>query len=124
MAWEDFFNHKCTLYHTIEGTQNLGYGIKNEHSFSYPEEAEEKDTDIPCHFHVKTGTVQISQGEPLNEYYARVKLSLPIGTDIRINDRVVSRETGFSYTAELPRMVQNHHIIVYINRDGAVKEAI
>ena len=117
MAWEDFFNHKCTIYHVIEKEKDLGYGITDNHAFRYPEEAEEKDIDIPCHFHINVGTAQITQSEPLNEYYARIKLSLPIGTDIRVNDKIVSGETGFTYIAELPRRIQNHHIIVYVNRD-------
>lgn len=124
MAWEDFFNHKCTIYHVEEGKSNLGYGIKDEHSFTYHEVPEEKDTDVRCHFHIKSGNTQIVQTEPLNDYYARIKLSLPIDTDIRPNDKIVSGETGYTYIAELPRKVQNHHIIVYIKRDKAVKGAI
>lgn len=124
MAWEDFFNHRCAIYHIEKSDKELGYGINDENSFSYPDVPEEKDSDVKCHFHIKSGTTQVVQTEPLNDYYARIKLSLPIGTDIRANDKIVSKETGYSYIAELPRQVQNHHIIVYIKRDGAVKGAI
>jgi hypothetical protein len=124
MAIDDFFNHRCTIYHIREETEDLGYGIENEHRYKYPDEAEEKDREIPCHFHVKSGTWQISQETPFNQYAARVKLSLPPGTDIRVNDKVVSHETGYEYTVELPRKIQEHHIIVFCNRNGTVKEAI
>jgi hypothetical protein len=124
MAIDNFFNHKCTIFHIAESEKELGYGISNEHDFTYPDNAEENDTDIPCHFHVGTGTWQVSQETPFNQYLARVKLSLPLGTDIRVNDKVVSGETGYAYIAELPRKIQNHHIIVYCNRSGTIKEAI
>ena len=47
---------------------------------------------------------------------ARIKLTLPIGTDIRLNDRIVNCDTGYEYTAELPQKIQEHHIYVYIKR--------
>jgi hypothetical protein len=122
MAWEDFFNHSCDIYHAEESAEELGFGITNEHKFSYPDTA---DIDsVRCHFHIRSGNAQVKQDEALNEYSARMKLSLPIDTDIRVNDKVVDTETGYSYIAEIPRRIQNHHIIVYIYRDGPVKEAI
>lgn len=124
MAWEDFLNHTCTIYHAEEKSGDLGYGVTDENIYSYPDAAEEKDRDIPCHFSIKSGNYTVTQEEPLNEYAARIKLSLPIGTDIRINDKVISGVTGFSYIAELPRNIQNHHIIVYVHRQGMVREAI
>jgi hypothetical protein len=122
MAWEDFFNHRCSIFHIKQQPSDLGYGVENEHSFGYGEEADL--ADVKCHFGVKTGEVHIAQKDPFNEYYARIKLTLPIGTDIRVNDKVISRESGFSYIAEVPRVIQEHHIIVYIHRDGTVQEAI
>ena len=123
MAWEDMLNHKCDIFHVQNDTNSLGYGVSDTEHYSYPNKADIEDVD--CHFHVKTGRYVISQTEPANDYSARVKLSLPFGTDIRINDKVVSKKTGFSYIAELPRTIRNnHHIIVYCNREGTVKEAI
>ncbi len=124
MALEDFFDHTCTLFHVDKQEKDLGFGVKDDSSFFYPDIPEEKDMDIPCHFSVKSGTYQIAQEEPQNAYAARLKLTLPIDTDIRKNDKVVSGVTGLSYVAELPRNIRGHHIIVYVNRSGTIKEAL
>jgi hypothetical protein len=47
---------------------------------------------------------------------ARIKLTLPLGVDIRTNDKIVHRETGLEYTAENPINVRNHHLFVYIKK--------
>lgn len=123
MAWEDFFNHKCDIYHIAKASSSIGFGVTDTESFSYP--AQPSHTDVDCHFMIKTGKAIIVQTESTNDYDARIKLALPAGTDIRINDKVVSKETGLSYIAELPRVIKhNHHIVVYVKREGTVKEAI
>ncbi|MBO5610573.1 MAG: DUF3599 family protein [Eubacterium sp.] len=123
MAWEDMLNHQCDIYHVDKTEINLGYGITDTENFSYPEVPDLED--VACHFHIKTGSYVITQNEPVNNYDARVKVSFPIGTDIRVNDKVVSKETGFTYIAELPRTIRNdHHIIVFCNRQDDVKEAV
>lgn len=123
MAWEDMLNHQCDIYHVDKIEINLGYGITDTENFSYPEVPDLED--VACHFHIKTGSYVITQNEPVNNYDARVKVSFPIGTDIRVNDKVVSKETGFTYIAELPRTIRNdHHIIVFCNRQDDVKEAV
>lgn len=124
MAFEDFLNHSCSIYHVEEGTSNIGFGIKDENDFSYQSKPDDENTNVPCHFHIKSGMYQIVQQEPLNEYGARIKISFALGTDIRQNDKIVSNETGFAYIAELPRKIQEHHVIVYANRQGSVREAI
>ncbi len=123
MAWEDFFNHKCDIYHIVKSSDNVGYGVTDTEHFSYP--AKPDHTDVDCHFMIRTGKAVIVQTEPANDYDARIKLALPAGTDIRINDKVVSKETGLTYIAELPRVIKhNHHIVVYVKREGTVREAI
>ena len=47
---------------------------------------------------------------------ARLKLTLPIDTDIRVNDKVVDCESGYEYEAEVPRNIRDHHIVVWIHR--------
>ncbi len=43
----------------------------------------------------------------------------PLGTDIRLNDKVVDLENGYAYIAEVPRVIRGHHISVYLHRTGA-----
>ena len=100
---EDFFNHRCDIYHIIEQGASPGYKLPDLSA-------------VACHYCVKSNTVNIVQGEPAAAMDARIKLVLPIGTDIRLNDRIVNCDTGYEYTAEIPQNIQNHHIYVYIKR--------
>lgn len=123
MAWEDFLNHKCDIYHVVKESSDLGYGVTDTENFIYPERPDLENVD--CHFMIKTGQYVVVQNEPTNEYDARIKVAFPTGTDIRVNDKVVSKETGYSYIAELPRVIKHtHHITVYCKREDTVKEAI
>ena len=113
---EDFFNHKCNIYHAIDIGKSPGYGLPTSEEYSYP--------DLPdisnqiCHFAVKSSTLTIVQNNPTNDLDARIKLTLPFGVDVHVNDKIVSNETGYAYIAEVPRHPQNHHTFVYIKRTG------
>ena len=112
----DFFNHKCDIYHTVDTGNSPGYGLPASSEFTYPNSPDVENQN--CHFAVKTSTITIVQSEPTNDMDARIKLTLPFGTDIRVNDKIVSKETGYSYIAEMPRHPRNHHTFVYIKRIG------
>ena len=47
---------------------------------------------------------------------SRIKLTLPLGTDVRLNDKIVDCDTGLEYTAEKPINVRNHHLFVYVKK--------
>ena len=119
MAIEDFFNHTCDIYHIVSEGTSPGYNLPSSPSFSYP--ATPDEASVPCHFGVKSFSYSIQQTQPKNEYDVKIKLALPIGTDIRLNDKVVEPTTGYEYTAELPRNVRNHHLFVYLKRTDAQK---
>lgn len=110
----DFFDHTCNIYHLQETAATPGYNLPTSPAFSYPSKADEEG--IPCHFGVKAATVTATQTEPANMLDAKIKLTLPVGTDIRLNDRIVWTETGLHFTAELPRNIRGHHKFVYIKR--------
>lgn len=115
MAYEDFLDHTCDIYHVQRRDKSPGFGLPASPAFSYPEEPDEKD--VPCHFHVKSGsTINISQLEPQNELDSSQKLGLPAGTDVRLNDKIVWKETGLEYTAGLPREIRGHHTAVILRR--------
>jgi len=52
---------------------------------------------------------------------AKIKLTLPAGTDVRLNDKIVDCATGLEYTAEQPIDVRGHHTFVYIKKAGGQK---
>lgn len=119
MSLEDFFDHKCDIYHIQEGQASPGYGLAASPSFSYPTEPDIKERD--CHFGVRSQSVTVTQTAPANLMDAKIKLTLPAGTDVRLNDKIVNCTTGFEYTAELPLNIRGHHIFVYIKRTGGQK---
>lgn len=115
MAIKDFFDHKCDLYHMVRNEKSPGFSLPASPSFSYGPVPDL--TEIPCHFGGKAATISIVQSKPNANYEARIKLSLPVGTDIRLHDKVVDRGTKYEYTAEIPRNIRGHHIAVYLKRD-------
>ncbi len=115
MSLEMLFDHTCDIYHLQKGTGTPGYGLPESPSFCY--------SDIPdiseqsCHFSVSSqGDSVTVQKKPMNQMNAKIKLTLPIGTEIYFYDKIVDRGTGLEYTAERPVNVRNHHIFVYIKR--------
>lgn len=118
--FEDFFNHRCNIYHPKKADTNAGYGIKAAQS-ERREVAPDLE-DVPCHFYVKT-SLAIKQKEPFASIEGEAKLALPYGTDIRENDFVKSR--GYMFRAGIPKAVHgNHHIVVMIRRENGIKGAI
>ena len=119
MAIEDFFDHTCSLYHVVGTEDSPGYGLQDSPHFDYPREPDE--ANVPCHFAQggAGGTVNtLVQKLPEHAYEDRIKLALPIGTDVRINDKVIDHRTGLEYYAEIPRNIRNHHIYVWVKREG------
>lgn len=119
MSLEDFFDHQCDIYHIREEQASPGYGLATSPSFSYPPEPDIKEQR--CHFGVRSQSVTITQTAPANLMDAKIKLTLPAGTDVRLNDKIVNSTTGLEYTSELPVNIRGHHIFVYIKRTGEQK---
>ncbi len=114
---ENWFDHTCSIYHLTSSDNSPGYALPASKAYTYPDEP-----DIPgqtCHFGVANATsVSMVQNEPQASYNVRVKLGLPAGTDIRLNDKIIHLETGLEYTAEQPQNIRGHHIAVYVHRQG------
>lgn len=111
---EDFFDHKCNIFHIRENGASPGYSLPDSPAFSYPDEPD--ISDLACHFGVRTQSVTIGQAAPVNLMDASIKLALPSGTDVRLNDKIVDCDTGYEYTAEVPRNIRGHHIFVYVKK--------
>lgn len=114
---EDFYNDLCDIFHICEEKKSLGYNLPSSPAHSYP--AEPDIASLPCHFSVKSQSVSVEQQEPQAVMTARIKLILPAGTDVRLNDRIINKSTGYEYTAELPQNIHGHHIYVYVKRREA-----
>lgn len=119
MAFEDFLDHHCDIYHDREAQETPGWGLPASPSFSYPDEPDIRGQE--CHFGVKSQSVTIVQTAPANLMDAKIKLTLPTGTDVRRNDKIVDCTTGLEYTAEQPVNIRGHHVFVYIKRAGGQK---
>ncbi len=117
MSFESMLNHTCDVYHIQETSASPGYGLVSSPAFSYSDEPD--ITDLQCHFGAKSGSRLIAQLTPQAEYQARIKLVVPLGTDIRLNDKIIDKQTGYEYTADIPVQVRNHHLFVMISRKSA-----
>lgn len=122
--FEDYLNDTCNIYHLVDEKVNIHYGIKATQVKTPEKEAAEKS--IPCHFHIRSnGSLRISQKEPYTVLTGEEKLTLPIGTDVRMNDVIENCRNGVKYRAGLPREIHGgHHIIVTLSRDDGMEEAI
>lgn len=121
MSIESLFDHVCDIYHLNTSEQSLGYGLPKSPTFSYESKADVKG--VPCHFNIRQGNdKRMVQREPQNELTERIKLNLPEGTDIRINDKVVDVVTGLEYTVASPaHNIRDNHLFVYVERIGLQK---
>lgn len=119
MSLENLLNHTCDIYHIREAEGSPGFGLPGSPSFSYPDEPDVAGQ--ACHFGVRSASISIAQGEPMNVMDSRIKLTLPLGADVRVNDRIVDCGTGQEYTAERPVQVREHHLFVYVKKIGEQK---
>ncbi|MEG1894638.1 MAG: DUF3599 family protein [Oscillospiraceae bacterium] len=113
MSIEKMLDHTCDIYHIAESKTSPGYNLPLSPSFEYPKLPNISGT--ACHFGVNSN-ISIKQEEPQNVMEAKTKLTLPTGTDVRLNDKIVDCASGLEYTAEIPRNIRNHHIIVYVKK--------
>lgn len=119
MSLGNLLNHHCDIYHIQETDSSPGFGLPSSPDFSYPE-----TPDIcaqACHFGVSQQRINIVQTAPANLMEAKIKLTLPAETDVRLNDKIVDCATGLEYTAEQPVSVRGHHIFVYVKKTEGQK---
>ena len=114
MSLENLLNHKCDIYHLSKTKKSPGFGLQPSIVSGYPDKPDEKG--VICHFGVESLETSVTQKNPQNILQEKIKLTLPVGTDVRINDKIVDCESGLEYTAERPKPIRNHHIFVYIKR--------
>lgn len=113
MAFLDLLDHRCEIYHLKRSEGSLGYGLPSAVTFNYSDIADEV---TGCHFGMESLETSVSQHSPQNIFKEKIKLTLPITVDVRMNDKIIDCDTGLEYTAERPRNIRNHHAFVYIKR--------
>lgn len=124
MAFDTFLDHKCSVYHIVKTTTNIGYNLVDKVVYKYGDDPDL--SDVNCHFAVGAST-NFNQKQPQNEYTTDIKLTLPAGTDIREFDKVVwQRDSGenYEYTAKIPRNIRDHHMIAIVERIGLAQKAL
>lgn len=114
MSFDGFLNHSCDIYHMVRTDKSPGYALPASPSFSYSEAPDV--AAVPCHFGTKGGAMTVKRTEPQTKLEARIKLALPVGTDVRVNDKIVDCDTCYEYTAEIPQNIRGHHITVFVCR--------
>lgn len=120
MSLEALLNHRCNIYHIVEMMSSPGYGLPGSPSHSYPEEPD--ITDQICHFGVHGSSFSINQTRPINIEDERTKLTLPLDTDVRLNDLIEDVSSGEKFIAERPVNIRDHHLFVYIKKLGVERQ--
>lgn len=116
MAFKTLLDHTCDIYHIQRSDTSPGYDLPSSPSFNYPKQPDL--AAVPCHFGVTHSTVAVVQADPQANLEAKLKLALPAGTDVRLNDKIVDCTSGYEYTAEVPRNIRGHHVTVLLHRTG------
>lgn len=117
MAIENFFDHTCNIFHLRSKGTSPGFGLPESPQFKYDETPDLEG--VSCHFHVGGFSPSFKEQRPHTDMEVNEKLSLPPGTDVRINDKIVDLTTGVVYTAGVPRNIRDHHIAVQLHRTTA-----
>lgn len=121
--FNDFLNHRCNIYHLREEPVQIGYGIETSEVKTNGREPDE--ASVWCHFHIRSGSVKIIQNEPYRSAEGDTKLTLPAGTDIRVNDIVENVKTGIRYRADVPKEIYDgHHVTVTLTCLDGLENAL
>ncbi len=113
--FKDYLDHTCDIFHVAGVSNSPGYGLPSGQQFEYG--ADPAAVDVPCHFHLKDSG-SLTQRAPQADLMERIKVDFLPGVDLRLNDKVVWKQTGLTYYAEVPRNVRDHHVTVYVQRYG------
>ncbi len=119
MSFNRFLNHTCSIYHIQKKDSQLCYGLSNNNEFTY--NYEPNTENAKCHFEIKDVEATLTQGEPINALSRTNKLTLPLDTDIKINDKVIDTTLnnptcGMEFTVSFIYKVQEHHIVALLYR--------
>lgn len=110
MSIADFFDHTCDIYHQDGNEQGTAYsGLDTQKVKKYQTTPE--IADIDCHFSLKDENTNMAQGKPQRTADIFDTLALPVGTDVRTNDKIHDKTHNVYYTvAKPPKNIRGNHI--------------
>jgi hypothetical protein len=115
MAIEDFFRHKCDIYHASYDEKVPKYGLPaSEKELSYPEIPSIED--VPCFFAFSNTNASMVEAEPMTLFQGPNELSLPAGTEIHPGDKIIDKRFNIDYTAGFPEDIRGKYLVVPIYR--------
>lgn len=120
MSYEDLLDHECNIYHVESEETSLGFGLTTE-EFQYPDKPDAEN--VRCHFNVNRSE-NLQQTDTANVYTVNGKVNFALGTDVRVNDKIVDLSNGLEYICEIPKQIRNHHLIAIVHRAGTGKGAL
>lgn len=124
MAFEDYLDDRCDIFHVITKTVGAGYGIRQS-IVKQTQIKEAAESDVPCHFHFNRNNTSLRQDEPYSAITGTQKVSFGPETDIRLNDMIRDCSNGLYYRVGPPRYVHGkHHIVAEVQREDGVKGAL
>lgn len=118
MPIEMLFDHECDIYKCNKKQSAKGYGLPSGEEYDYPKNPDL--VDIPCHFK-SAESITISKNSPALSLSGDIILKLPIGTDIKQNDRVLDKRTNIMYVAYTPVPVRGNHLKVKLKVDDVLR---
>lgn len=110
---EDFFDHVCNIYFPVTDTDPMEYDVPARKTTQYP--ATPSLAAVPCHFSVRSQSQSFEQSAPINTKRYDGKLTLPAGTAIPQNCKIVDVTPGSiseEYTGKRPLNIRGHHVTV------------
>ncbi|TCX51931.1 MULTISPECIES: DUF3599 family protein [unclassified Dehalobacter] len=118
---ENFFRHRCDIYHVTATTKTAGYGLPNsEKTLTKP--ALPSLANVKCFF-AYPDTDGIMEKEPATVFTGANEISLPAGTVINYGDVIIDKRFNVDYTAGFPEDVRGKYIAVPLTR-RTVQEAL
>lgn len=115
---EDFLDHKCDIYFPIQNADTVAYSLPDRKTIQYP--ATPSLSNVDCHFSVKSQSQgqSMEQTSPQNRLRHNGKLTLPVGTEIPPNCKIINKSVtpNEEFTGKIPLNIRNHHITVELYR--------
>lgn len=106
MSVENLMNHTCSITHMTLNTSLGGYGLPSTSEINYGD-----TPDIGyqiCHF--KSGSITPADKGPGKIYNSPPHMDMPVGVDIRFNDKIQNLETQLVYYANPPIALRGNRI--------------